>query len=49
LPVALYEELHFRSRSGLNELFQCSRLDIGKGLQDAVAGIAKLANEKKAV
>ena len=49
LPVALYEELHFESPSGLNELFQCSRLGVGTGLQDAVAGIAKIANEKVAV
>jgi len=49
LPVALYEELSFRSGSGLNERFQCSRIGVGGALQTAVAGIASLAEARQNV
>lgn len=32
IPVTLYEELHFTSASGLNELFQISKHSVGKDL-----------------
>ena len=47
LPVALYEELHLKSSSGLNELFQCSRLEVGKSIQEALAELVSIASEKK--
>jgi hypothetical protein len=47
LPVALYEEMSLRSGSGLNELFQCSRLGVGGALQSAVAGIARIAEARR--
>ncbi len=47
LPVALYEELSLRSGSGLNELFQCSRLGVGGALQSAVARIARIAEARR--
>lgn len=34
LPIVLYSELHFRSETGLNELLQVSRPDLGKGLKE---------------
>lgn len=45
LPVALYEEIQFRSASGLNELIQSSRLGVGRELQEAVGAIAKISRE----
>jgi len=48
LPIALYEEIHLQSASGLNELFQCSRLEVGNAVREAIEGIAKIANERKA-
>jgi hypothetical protein len=47
LAVALYEELSLRSGSGLNELFQCSRVGLGGGLQSAVAGIARITEARR--
>jgi hypothetical protein len=41
LPIALYEDLHLRSRSGLNELFQFSKADIGAGFEAALQNLAK--------
>ena len=49
LPVALYEELYFRSESALNELFQCSRLGVGGSIQNAVAGIVKISETDRNV
>lgn len=34
LPVVLYSELYFRSETGLNELIQVSRPDVGNGLKE---------------
>lgn len=41
LPVALYGEVHFSSRSGLNELFQCSQAPAAKELASAIAAIGR--------
>lgn len=40
LPVVLYEELHFRSASGLNELVQLSRVGAGARFAEALAARA---------
>jgi hypothetical protein len=37
LPIALYEEIHFHSTSGLNELIQVSRVGVGDFLRTALA------------
>jgi hypothetical protein len=37
LPVALYEEIGFRSSSGLNELVQASKVGTGEVLRSAIA------------
>lgn len=37
LPIALYEEIHFTSSSGINELIQISRTDIAKHFVEAIA------------
>lgn len=34
LPIVLYSKLHFRSDTGLNELIQVSRPDVGNGLKE---------------
>lgn len=38
LPVVLYERIHFRSASGLNEVIQVSRVGFGERLRDALVG-----------
>jgi hypothetical protein len=40
LPIALYEELHFSSSSGLNEVIQVSRTGVGSPLAQATAQLA---------
>lgn len=40
LPIALYEEIHLRSSSGLNELFQISRHSISDSFKEAVGKMA---------
>lgn len=40
LPVCLYEELHFTSASGLNEVIQLSRQGSGNDLGNALRGLA---------
>ena len=40
LPIALYETMHFRSTSGVNELFQVSRVGLGAAVAVAAAGLA---------
>ena len=35
LPIALYEEIHFASASGLNEVIQVSRTGLGALLESA--------------
>jgi len=41
LPICLYDELHFSSSSGLNELIQTSRADIASPLVGAIRSLAK--------
>ena len=36
IPICLYDELHFRTESGLNEVLQLSRSGIGEGFAAAV-------------
>lgn len=40
LPICLYDELHFLSPSGLNELIQISRADIANPLESAIRSLA---------
>lgn len=48
VPVVLYEEIHFSSPSGLNEMFQASHVGAGKAVRDAVKGLAAELVEAKA-
>lgn len=43
IPIALYEELHFSSPSGLNEVLQLSQTGVGQPLAEAIAGLATSA------
>jgi Protein of unknown function (DUF4236) len=36
LPICLYEEIRFRSATGLNEAFQVSKVGVGKPLNNAI-------------
>jgi hypothetical protein len=40
LPICLYEELHFTSPTGLNEIIQLSRCGIGESFQKAVSTLS---------
>lgn len=40
LPVCLYDELHVRTASGLNEIFQLSKAGVGQGFASAVQFLA---------
>jgi hypothetical protein len=42
LPIALYGELHFSSQTGLNELIQISKTDVGSALADAFKELASI-------
>lgn len=42
LPVMLYEEIHFTSSSGLNELFMASKLGVGSPIKAAVIELTNL-------
>lgn len=39
LPIALYEDIYFRSDSGLNELFEVSKVGIGGAFAAAIEGM----------
>lgn len=39
IPIVLYEELHFQSASGLNEVFQASKHSISTNIQTALQGM----------
>jgi hypothetical protein len=41
LPIALYEDIHFTSDTGLNERIEISRVGIGDGLQRAIKALAQ--------
>ena len=47
LPVCLYDELHFTSANGLNEIIQLSKCEIGDSLAKAVAGLVSLLTKAK--
>ena len=40
IPIAVYSELHFTSKTGLNELFQASRPDAGTALVETLRKLA---------
>lgn len=40
LPIALYEEIHLQSSSGLNEVFQASRHSTSDGFKSAIRSMA---------
>jgi hypothetical protein len=42
IPVCLYEELHFSSATGLNEMMQVSRRGVGAVFQAAIAAMREL-------
>lgn len=39
LPIALYEDLHFSSKSGLNELIELSRIGYGEHFKEAIENL----------
>jgi len=41
LPICLYDELHFSSPSGLNEIIQVSRCGIGQAIEQSVRHLAQ--------
>lgn len=43
LPILLYDDVHFTSGSGLNELFEFSRTGAGRPLQAAIERMARLS------
>ena len=45
LPIALYDEVHFSSDTGLNEVIQLSRSGAGTRLKSAVEAIARAAEQ----
>lgn len=44
IPIAQYEEMHLSSRSGLNELFQLSRVGAGAALEKSIAIHARVTD-----
>lgn len=40
LPICLYDEIHFASATGVNEIIQASRSGIGVPFRDAIAGLS---------
>jgi hypothetical protein len=42
IPIALYSELYFRSKTGLNELVQASQADKGAALVTALRKLARI-------
>ncbi|WP_395741813.1 DUF4236 domain-containing protein [Prosthecobacter sp.] len=45
LPICRYEELHFTSRTGLNEILQLSRHSLGAGFVQSVEYLGQFAQE----
>lgn len=41
LPIALYEEFHFKSNSGLNELLQFSKCNVCNSFKDSIIRLSK--------
>ena len=49
LPICLYEEVRFRSSTGLNELLQASHVGLGANLERAVGAMSEMiTNARKA-
>ena len=46
LPIALYEEIHFTSPSGLNEVIQASKVGTGALLREAFKSLAETGEER---
>lgn len=46
IPIALYEELHFQSPTGLNEVIQLSRIGVGQAFREAVTSLAPAEQPK---
>ncbi len=42
LPVAIYEDVYFKSRTGLNELIQNSKIGVGEVFLEAISNLSKL-------
>lgn len=42
IPIVMYEEIHFFSSSGLNELFKVSKLATGKAFAASITNLAKI-------
>ena len=45
IPVVLYEALHFKSDSGLNELLQVSRVGVGEKFREALQGLGHVSQK----
>jgi len=41
IPVALYEQIHFTSPSGLNEMIKISKIGLGKNFATAISNLSK--------
>lgn len=48
LPICLYEELHFKSRSGLNEIVQMSQVGAADGFIQAIHYLSQFVAKPKA-
>ena len=46
IPITLYEQAHFKSPSGLNELIQLSKLDVIDPMRQAISNLSKVAKER---
>lgn len=49
LPIALYEEIHFTSSSGVNELIQISRTGVAEDFAEAVASLVTQTNRSPVI
>jgi hypothetical protein len=47
LPIALYEEISFTSRTGLNETIQASRVGTGEQIATAIRSLSLLLNSAR--
>ena len=47
LPICLYDEVHFTSATGLNEIIQLSRCGIGESFEKAVSTLSSHLTEAK--
>lgn len=47
LPICLYDELHFSSRTGLNEIVQVSRCGVGESLAESLKALARHSSKAR--